>query len=100
VVNPIYYLHIWEGRDELIFKLIDRYEFASVERHAEDVSIFNFKGQKANVFVICEANLVKRGKALEIASKFMHGVYITIAVDLDRCDSHQNEGVDLFHPPN
>lgn len=90
-MKETYRLLLWVGKSTSPnMKELDMFEWNKLD--FEEGYIFSFKGQRANVFTFSTDTEITREIALECATKFMDGNYVTIAIDLNRCTGSTNPG--------
>jgi hypothetical protein len=84
--NPFYYAKVWKGQgDKLNGQILDIEEYLFLLKKGH--ILFSFTGRKATVCVLTENSLITRLQALDFATMFMRGTYVTISVDLKNLTS-------------
>jgi len=91
MINPFFYANIWHGGDNKIVG-----EIIPMSRYQQLIkmgyTLWSFTGRKATVCVVTNDRQVTRLIALDFASMFMKGSYVTISVDLKNLTSTTTVG--------
>ena len=89
--NPFYYANIWHGGNKKIVGEIiplDHYQQLLKQRY----TLWSFTGRTATVCIVTNDPQVTRLIALDFATMFMKGTYVTISVDLKELTSTTTAG--------
>lgn len=89
--NPFYYANIWQGGDnKIVGEIIPLEHYQTLLKMG--YQLWSFTGRKATVCVVTNDRPVTRKLALDFATMFMKGSYVTISVDLKNLTSTTTNG--------
>ena len=84
--NPFYYAEIWHSTPKLVVgSMVD---LPTYQRYIKGgCRLFSFTGRIATVCIVTNDEDISRLQALDFATMFMRGTYVTITVDLKNLTS-------------
>lgn len=89
--NPFFYANVWHGGDKkIVGEIIPLSHYQTLLKLG--YTLFSFSGRKATVCIVTNDRQVTRLIALDFATMFMKGSYVTISVDLKNLTSTTTNG--------
>jgi hypothetical protein len=89
--NPFYYAEVWHNTpNTLVGNILDLPTYTQYLKSG--AKLWSFTGRKATVCIVTTDILVTRLEALDFATMFMRGTYVTVTVDLKNLTSTTTNG--------
>lgn len=98
--KPVFHVHMWQGRDTICFNQITPNMFRDMRGHGEEHRVFDLIGNSAVIKVFTEDMSLTRQDALQTATSFVRGWYVSTEIDLEKMEVRRVQGKPIENPPH